>query len=106
MVQAGTISWIPAIWAVPMFLLVVGILHANNWRDIQNDTGAGIRTMASLLGDRKSEGYDVFLLFAPFSLLFLFILVSRSARERSENACNVSGHASGTVIGTKADEKP
>ena len=42
--------------------------------------GAGIRTMASLLGDRKSEGYYVFLLFAPFSLLFLFILVSRSVQ--------------------------
>ena len=42
--------------------------------------GAGIRTMASLLGDRKSEGNYAFLLFAPFSLLLLFILVSRSVR--------------------------
>ena len=76
-VQTGTIFWVPAIWAVPMSLLVVGILHANNWRDIQNDTGRGIRTMASLLGDRSSEGYYAFLLFAPFALILLFISVFR-----------------------------
>ncbi|NQU27005.1 MAG: prenyltransferase, partial [Candidatus Marinimicrobia bacterium] len=33
-VQTGTMSWTPAIWAVPMSLLVIAILHANNWRDI------------------------------------------------------------------------
>jgi 1,4-dihydroxy-2-naphthoate octaprenyltransferase len=57
--------------------ILFGILHANNWRDIQNDTGGGIRTMASLLGDRRSEGYYAFLLFAPFALILRFISVSR-----------------------------
>jgi 1,4-dihydroxy-2-naphthoate octaprenyltransferase len=76
-VQTGAISWVPAVWSVPMSLLVVGILHANNWRDIQHDTGGGIRTMASLLGDRRSEGYYAFLLFAPFVLILLFISASR-----------------------------
>ena len=41
-VQTGSLSWIPVLWVVPMSLLVVGTLHANNWRDIQADTGGGI----------------------------------------------------------------
>ena len=72
-VQTGGISWVPVIWAVPMSLLVVGILHANNWRDIRSDARGGIRTMAGLLGDTRSEGYYSFLLFAPFALIALFI---------------------------------
>jgi len=76
-VQTGGISWVPVIWAVPMSLLVVGILHANNWRDIRSDARGGIRTMAGLLGDTRSEGYYSFLLFAPFALIALFISVPR-----------------------------
>jgi 1,4-dihydroxy-2-naphthoate octaprenyltransferase len=76
-VQTGSVSWVPAVWAVPMSLLVVGILHSNNWRDINHDTGGGIRTMASLLGDRRSEGYYAFLLLAPFAFILLLISLSR-----------------------------
>ena len=65
-VQTGSVSWVPAVWAVPIGLLVAGILHANNWRDIQSDTAGGIRTIASLLGDRGSLYYYAFLLFFPY----------------------------------------
>ena len=61
-VQTGSLAWTPVIWAVPMSFLVVGILHANNWRDIKADSGGGIKTMASVLGDARSEGYYAFLL--------------------------------------------
>ena len=46
-IVTGTWS-LDAIWAVlPTGILTVGILHANNLRDAQTDTQAGIRTLAS-----------------------------------------------------------
>ncbi len=75
-VQTGTPSWVPAVWAVPMSLLVIGILHSNNWRDIQPDSGGQIRTVASLLGDRGSEGYYAFLLFGPFAFILGMLALS------------------------------
>ena len=77
-VQTGTASWLPVIWAVPMSLLVVGILHSNNWRDIRSDSEGNIRTMATLFGDRRSEGYYGFLLFAPFILILVLLSISRA----------------------------
>lgn len=73
-VQTGELSWIPAIWAIPMSLLVIGILHANNWRDIESDTAGRSRTVASILGDRASEVYYGFLVFGPFAVV-VFIIV-------------------------------
>jgi 1,4-dihydroxy-2-naphthoate octaprenyltransferase len=78
-VQTGTVSWVPAIWAVPMSLLVVGILHSNNWRDIRSDSEGHIRTMATLFGDRRSESYYAFLLFTPFILILVLLSISRAA---------------------------
>ncbi len=77
-VQTGTASWFPVVWAVPMSLLVVGILHSNNWRDIRIDSEGSIRTMAILFGDRRSEGYYAFLLFAPFILILVLLSISRA----------------------------
>lgn len=77
-VQTGSLSWAPAAWAVPMSLLVIGILHANNWRDIGPDTAGGAHTMASLLGDRLSVAYYGFLLFSPFVLVLVLIGIGRA----------------------------
>ncbi len=75
-VQMGHPSWVPVLWAIPMSLLVVGILHANNWRDIKNDTQGGIYTLASIFGDIRSESYFAFLLFSPFAVILFFIFLS------------------------------
>ncbi len=75
-VQTGFLSWTPVLWAIPMSIFVVGILHANNWRDIQSDQAGGIRTMASVLGDAASEGYYIFLLLFPFAIILLYLLLS------------------------------
>jgi 1,4-dihydroxy-2-naphthoate polyprenyltransferase len=72
-VQTGSLSWLPVVWAVPMSMLVVGILHANNWRDIAGDTGKTVTTMASLLGDRGSLIYYGILIFGPFALVAAFV---------------------------------
>lgn len=74
-VQTGCFSWLPAIWAVPMSLLVVGILHSNNWRDTQGDTSAGFVTVASILGDRGSLAYYGFLIFGPFIIVALLVFI-------------------------------
>jgi 1,4-dihydroxy-2-naphthoate polyprenyltransferase len=76
-VQTGSFSWIPVIGAIPMALLVIGILHANNWRDMASDRKGGIVTVASLLGDHGSLHYYRVLLFLPFILVLLFMAAPR-----------------------------
>ena len=75
-VQTGVLSWTPVLWAIPMSLFVVGILHANNWRDIQSDRAGGIQTMASLFGDSGSESYYIFLLLSPFAIILIYLVLS------------------------------
>lgn len=75
-VQTGHLSWVPAVWAVPMSLLVIAILHSNNWRDICRDTDGEIRTVASLLGDAGSQAYQRALLFAPFAIIAFLVLLT------------------------------
>jgi len=72
-VQTGRPDWRPALWAVPMALLVIGILHANNWRDIAGDGEKSVRTVARLLGDRGSFRYYTGLLFVPFLMVAALI---------------------------------
>jgi 1,4-dihydroxy-2-naphthoate octaprenyltransferase len=74
-VQSSTLSWIPVIWAVPMSMLVIAIVHANNWRDIQSDKAGKIFTIAALLGDKSSLRYYGLLIYGPFILVLGLILV-------------------------------
>jgi len=74
-VQSSTLSWIPVIWAIPMSILVIAILHANNWRDIQSDKAKKIFTIASLLGDKSSLSYYGILIYGPFILVLFLIFV-------------------------------
>jgi 1,4-dihydroxy-2-naphthoate octaprenyltransferase len=75
-VQTGVLSWTPVLWAIPMSIFVVAILHANNWRDIQSDQAGGIQTMASVLGDAASESYYTLLLLLPFVIILSYLLLS------------------------------
>lgn len=53
-VATGFINW-EVLWvAVPVGLITVAILHANNTRDMQTDTRAGIQTLAMELGGKTS----------------------------------------------------
>ena len=76
-VQAGSFSWLPVVWTVPMALLVIAILHANNWRDTASDGERRVKTVAGLLGDRGSLAYYGCLLFGPFVIDLAFIAVPR-----------------------------
>jgi 1,4-dihydroxy-2-naphthoate octaprenyltransferase len=74
-VQSASLSWIPVVWAIPMSMLVIAILHANNWRDIQSDKVGKIFTVAALLGDKSSLRYYGLLIYGPFALVLGLILV-------------------------------
>ncbi len=78
-VQVRTFSWIPVFWAVPMALLVIAILHANNWRDIPTDKEGKIFTMASIFGDKGSLIYYGFLIFIPFVIILVFMAIPLKA---------------------------
>jgi 1,4-dihydroxy-2-naphthoate octaprenyltransferase len=76
-VQTRSFSWLPALWTVPMAMLVSAILHANNWRDILTDGEKRVTTVAGVLGDRGSHAYYGCLVFAPFVIDLAFISVPR-----------------------------
>jgi 1,4-dihydroxy-2-naphthoate octaprenyltransferase len=76
-VQTKVFSWLPVLWTVPMGLLVIAILHANNWRDISSDAEKRVTTLAGHLGDRGSFIYYGALLFAPFAIDIVLITLPR-----------------------------
>ena len=78
-VQARSLSWRPVLWAVPLAMLVMAILHANNWRDIPSDGARRVRTVAGLLGDRGSLVYYGVLVFGPFAVVAGLIVLPRLA---------------------------
>ena len=79
-VQAGSFSWLPFLWTVPMAMLVIAILHANNWRDIASDGERRVSTVAGRLGDRGSLAYYGVLVFGPVLVDLAFIALPRLAR--------------------------
>jgi 1,4-dihydroxy-2-naphthoate octaprenyltransferase len=65
-----------AIISIPVGFLVVGILHANNTRDIKFDVESNIRTFASTIGFKASQNYYYFLVFGSYAAVVLFIALS------------------------------
>jgi 1,4-dihydroxy-2-naphthoate octaprenyltransferase len=56
-------NWAYPLWAgVPVGLLAVALLEANNMRDIETDTVAGKRTLAVRIGRRRAAAFYVTLL--------------------------------------------
>lgn len=74
-VQAQVFSWQPILWSVPLVLVTVGILHANNWRDIESDCAKGCVTFAGMLGEEGSRIYHQLLVLLPFALTAGFVVV-------------------------------
>ena len=72
-VQTGQLSWLPFIAAIPIGLLVIGILHGNNFRDLVEDVQSGYRTIASLLGKQGSSYYYSVLVGLAYLLLIVFV---------------------------------
>jgi len=78
-VQSRTFSWAPILWSLPLVCYTVGILHANNWRDLANDDKKGCRTVAGMLGESGSARYYRFLVLCPFVLVGIYLLAGHLA---------------------------
>ena len=76
-VQAEVFAWQPILWSLPPGLLTVGILHANNWRDMRSDPEEGCLTPAAMLGERGAAVYYRLLLAIPFALVAAYVLLAR-----------------------------
>ena len=78
-VQAGSLStqqWLfVSLYAVPVSLLVDGILHANNLWDAPDDRAAHVRTLATLLPLRLGLVLLQALLFGPLVFVAVAVLV-------------------------------
>ncbi|MGD0063218.1 MAG: 1,4-dihydroxy-2-naphthoate polyprenyltransferase [Streptosporangiaceae bacterium] len=70
-VQMRELSWLALAASVPAGLLACALLMVNNLRDIRNDTVAGKRTLAVLLGDARSRLGYVLMLLVPFGIAVL-----------------------------------
>ncbi|MBO4801213.1 MAG: prenyltransferase [Bacteroidaceae bacterium] len=65
-IASGAIRW-EVLWlALPVGLITVAILHANNVRDIETDSRAGIHTFPMMTGRRFGAGLYAFEVLFPF----------------------------------------
>ena len=71
-VSTGALNYETLWLMLPIGLITVGILHVNNTRDIEQDSRAGIKTFAMLVGKRVS----VVLYIAELMLPFVCVLVA------------------------------
>jgi len=71
----GTYDWNTFLISLPIGFLVVAILHANNTRDIFNDTRAKIKTLPMILGLKGSKIGYYFLIFGAYILTIILISV-------------------------------
>jgi 1,4-dihydroxy-2-naphthoate octaprenyltransferase len=74
--RVGAAAW----WAsVPMGLLIVAILEANNVRDIATDAATGKRTLAVRIGDRAARGLYRGLVVGAYAVTVAGVLVGLAA---------------------------
>ena len=80
-VQSGPMSarqWLlVCVYAVPVSLLVDGILHANNLRDAPDDRAARVRTLATLLPPSVAQALQAVLVFGPLAFVVVGVLLAR-----------------------------
>lgn len=73
--QGGLINFPVVLVSFSIGLMTVAILHGNNWRDIDDDMKAGVRTFANLIGKRWSEFYYLALLWIPYILVIVAFIM-------------------------------
>jgi 1,4-dihydroxy-2-naphthoate polyprenyltransferase len=67
--QTGSVDGLAVAAAVPIGLLSVALLVVNNLRDIEGDAAVGKRTLAVLLGDRRTRLLFVGLFVVAFAVI-------------------------------------
>ena len=69
------VDWTVLYLAVPVGLITVAILHANNTRDMQTDSRVHIATLAMKLGGRVSIGLYCFEIGVPYVWVLVCVLL-------------------------------
>ncbi|KAF0153460.1 MAG: 1 4-dihydroxy-2-naphthoate octaprenyltransferase [Elusimicrobia bacterium] len=72
LIQSGRLDAWPFLLSVPVGLLIVAILHANNMRDAAGDRAAGISTLAMKAGPAAALAVYRALVLAPFLVAALY----------------------------------
>ena len=75
-VITGQLIWTTLLVAAPTGLLVVGILHANNTRDVNQDGGAKVRTQAMNLGLEGSQIVYQTLVLVAYLLIAVLVTIN------------------------------
>lgn len=70
----GHVVWPALVLSVPLGIITVSVLHANNTVDIETDNQAGIRTFAMLLGGKASSILYQIYMVLPFACVLLSVL--------------------------------
>jgi 1,4-dihydroxy-2-naphthoate octaprenyltransferase len=71
---SGTWSSTALVLSIPVGLLVAAILHGNEWRDIREDSRAGISTMSARIGRRWAHYGYVALVLGAYIVLALSVI--------------------------------
>jgi 1,4-dihydroxy-2-naphthoate polyprenyltransferase len=77
-VQTLNLSWLPVIAAIPVGLLVTSILVVNNIRDIESDAHIGKKTLAVMLGEKRSRWECMLLVVLPYLIPFMLLAMYQS----------------------------
>ena len=78
MAQTGHIDRAILSYSIPLGLLATAAIHANNMRDIEDDTHANRRTLASILGIRWSRWLYVAFVLIPY-IIIIGLAIPRGA---------------------------
>lgn len=72
MIEGELNPWLMLL-SLPVGAITIAILHSNNTRDIDDDSKAGITTLASFLGVKFSIYYYAFLVIIPYLVIILMV---------------------------------
>jgi len=67
--------WEALVFAIPVGLITVSVLHANNTRDMETDRAAGIRTLPMLIGAKASYRLYIAYMIIPFVAIALAVVL-------------------------------
>ena len=73
--MTSQLSWQIGLLSLPIALMSVNILHANNTRDIENDGRAGIRTLAMNVGGSGSVALYKGYIYCAYGLLIVYTAI-------------------------------
>jgi len=76
--QTGTLSAACIALASAMGMIATAVLVVNNYRDIEHDGSIGRRTLAVVMGVKRTEMLYGTLLLAPFALVFVVAVSLRA----------------------------